>query len=434
VKNLLIFLGILVVVFGAIFLFKPKGGSSADSSSGSSKGWGGKKGIKVRVEPVLARTISETVTASGKLFPETEVTISPEISGEIVQLLIEDGDSVNVGQKLLEIDPEIYKSDVRKMDAALSGAKASHSSAKAGKIRAEQGFKAAELRYNRTKKLFEQGVESQASFETADMNLQSAKADLAISQENVNSAWYTVQSNEQNLRQMQENLSRTSIVAPVSGIISGLKVKQGETVVGTSMMTGTELMKIVDLRGMRVKVDVSETDVLRIAPGDTAYIEVDAYMDRRFLGEVIHVATSASNDQFSGGDQATNFQVEIELSAEDYGALIKENGRSRYPLFPGMSATAEIKTRVIKDAISVPIQAVTTREDSTSTSGKKLKEVVFVVAEDLAREYEVQTGIQDEDYIQIVTGIEEGWDVISGPYKAISRELNDSTKISIEEK
>lgn len=420
------------MLVGVALLVRPKG-DSADSGgkSGISFSFGGQKGVKVRVEPVRVRTISETVTASGKLFPETEVTISPEISGEIVELLVADGDSVQAGDKLLEIDPEIFLSDVRKMEAALSGARAAHASAKATKLRAEQGFKAAELAYNRTKSLYDQQVESKASLETAEVNYESAKADVAIATENVKSAYYTVQSNEQNLRQMQENLSRTNIEAPVAGIISGLKVKQGETVVGTSMMTGTELMKIVDLRGMRIKVDVSETDVLRIAPGDTAYIEVDAYLDRRFPGIVKHVATSATNDQFSSADQATNFQVEIAMAAEAYEALLAEDGRSSYPLFPGMSATAEIRTRVVEDAIAVPIQAVTTREDSTSTP-RRLKEVVFLALEDgTTEEKEVKTGVQDEDYIQITSSLSRDANVVSGPYRAISRELEDGEKISV---
>ncbi len=436
-KKLLLYLGLIVVIVGIAFGIYTLTGKSKDGGSGGgfSFSFGNRNAMEVRTEKVKRREIIETVTASGKLFAKTEVTITPEISGEIVQLYVEDGDSVMAGQLLVEINPEIFVSDVQRTQAALSGTKAAHASAKAGLLRAEASLKNAEANYNRIKKLKEEGVESVANFEMALAQYEGAKSDMAIAQENVKSAGYTVQSNEQSLRQMEEQLSRTKLRAPVSGIVSGLTVKVGETVLGTSMMSGTPLMKIVDLDLMEVHVDVSESDVLRIRPGDTAYVEVDAYLDRRFTGRVTQVATAASSGQFSSAEQATNYKVEIVLERSSYLDLLENtdgHNSSTYALFPGMSGTAEIKTRIIQNAISVPIQAVTTREDTLAAKGDQIREVVFVMKDNLAIQTEVKSGIQDDDYIEIRDGLEEGWDIVIGPYKAISRDLQDSVKVKLE--
>ena len=437
VKKLLLYLGLIIVIVGIAFGIYTLTGKSKDGGSGSSFSFsfGNRNAMEVRTEKVKRRDIIETVTASGKLFAKTEVTITPEISGEIVQLYVEDGDSVLAGQLLVEINPEIFVSDVQRTQAALSGTKAAYASAKAGLLRAEASLKNAEANYNRIKKLKDEGVESVANFEMALAQYEGAKSDMAIAQENVKGAGYTVQSNEQTLRQMQEQLSRTKLRAPVSGIVSGLTAKVGETVLGTSMMSGTPLMKIVDLNLMEVHVDVSESDVLRIRPGDTAYVEVDAYLDRRFTGRVTQVATAASSGQFSSAEQATNYMVEIVLERSSYLDLLENTDghhSSTYALFPGMSGTAEIKTRVIQNAISVPIQAVTTREDTLAAKGDQIREVVFVMKDNLAIQTEVKSGIQDDDYIEIRDGLEEGWDIVTGPYKAISRELQDSIKVKLE--
>jgi HlyD family secretion protein len=424
----LIFLGIVVVavVIGLLVRNGKDGG-----------GFNRRDAIDVRLQSVSTRTITETVTASGKLFPKTEVSITPEISGELVALYVADGDSVIAGQNLAEIDPEIFLSDVQRMEATLSGTKAAHASAKANKIRAEANMVTAQANYNRIKGLLADKVESQANFEAAEAQYQSAKADVAVAEENVKSAWYTVQSTEQTLRQLKEQLSRTKLIAPISGLVSGLTVKVGETVLGTSMMSGTTLMKIVDLARMEVHVDVSESDVLRIRLGDTALVDVDAYLDRRFTGIVTEVATAASGDQFASSEQATNYKVEIALLRESYADLLgadAEGGmKATHALFPGMSATAEIKTRVAYDVLAVPIQAVTTREDTTAVKGRQLRVVVFTNQDGLARETEVVTGVQDDDYIEIREGLEAGWEIVSGPYRAVSRELQDSVAIKVKD-
>jgi len=434
VKKVLLYLGLTLVVLAISFGVYTLTQGSKDGQ-GFSFSFGNRNALEVRTEKAKLRDITETVTASGKLFASTEVTITPEISGEIVQLWVEDGDSVIAGQLLVEIDPEIFASDVQRTQAALSGTKAAMASAKAGLLAAEASLKNSTANYERIKMLREEGVESQANFEMAQAQFETVKSELAIAQENVKSAGYTVQSNEQTLRQMQEQLSRTKLRAPVSGIVSGLSVKVGETVLGTSMMSGTPLMKIVDLNIMEVHVDVSESDVLRIRPGDTAFVEVDAYLDRRFSGIVTQVATAATSGQFSAAEQATNYKVEIVLDRSSYADLLeKKEGQkaTSYALYPGMSGTAEIKTRVVSKALSVPIQSVTTREDTLAAKGEQIREVVFVYKDNMAIQTAVKSGIQDDDYIQILSGLSEADDVIIGPYGAVSRELQDSLTVKLE--
>ncbi len=436
-KKLLRYLFILVVIAGLGFgLYslnqKFQGGSgSPDFSFSFGKG----KQTAVRTESIQRRNITETITASGKLYAQTEVSITPEISGEIVALHVRDGDSVVAGQLLVEINPEIFLSDVERSQAALNGSKAAHASAKAGLIRSEANLQNADANYQRIRRLKEEGVESQASFELALAQYEAARSEKSIAEENIKSAWYSVQSAEQALRQVQEQLSRTKLRAPVSGLVNGLSVKVGETVLGTSMMAGTTLMKIVDLNLMEVHVDVSESDVLRIRRGDTASVEVDAYLDRRFSGLVTQVATAASSGQFSSAEQATNYKVEIVLDPSSYRDLLHSPDNRHagsYALFPGMSATAEIRTRVAENALSVPIQAVTTREDTTAKRSERIREVVFVYRDGLALQTEVKSGIQDDDFIEILSGLEEGQDVITGPYSVVSRDLQDSTKVRLE--
>ncbi len=431
-KKVLLYLFLIALVVGiafAVYTLTGKGGSS--SGSGFSFSFGNRKAVEVYTDVVKPRDITETVTASGKLYAKIEVSISPEISGEIVALYVEDGDSVKAGQLLVEINPEIFLSDVQRTQAALSGAKASHASAKAGLIRAEASLANSEANFQRIRKLKEEGVESTASYEAALAQYEGAKSEKAIAEENVKGAWYTVESNEQTLRQMQEQLSRTKLRAPVTGIVSGLSVKVGEKVLGTSMMAGTVLMKVVDLDLMEVHVDVSESDVLRISPGDTAMVDVDAYLGRRFSGRVTQVATSASTGQFSSAEQATNYKVQIVLDRDSYSDLIGSSNESKstHALFPGMSATAEIKTRVAKQVLSVPIQAVTTREDTLAPRGQRMREVVFLFKDNMALQREVKTGTQDDDFIEVSSGLEENQEIISGPYRAVSRDLQDSMQV-----
>lgn len=430
-RNLWILLGVVVVVIVAGVLWRNFGGDGG--------GFGRRDAIEVQVREVGRRSITETVTASGKLYPKTEVTITPEIAGEIVALHVEDGDSVMAGQLLAEIDPEIFQSDVQRMEATLSASRAAQASARANKLRADAALANAQANFDRIKGLYDDKVESLASFQAAEVQLEGAKADVAVAEENVRSAGYTVESNLQTLRQMREQLSRTKLRSPIKGLVSGLAVKVGETVIGTNMMAGTTMMKIVDLNRMEVHVDVSESDVLRIQNGDTAMVDVDAYLDRRFTGIVTHVATAATGNALAATDQATNYKVEIALLRESYQDLLTaasgEGVAGQHALFPGMSATVEIKTRAVSGALAVPIQAVTTREDTTAPSGQQLRVVVFAhdAEEGLARQREVQTGIQDDDYIEIRGGLDEGEAYISGPYRAVSRDLQDSVDVKVKD-
>lgn len=429
-RNLWILLGVLALAILGGVLWRNFGGGG--------NGFGRRDAIDVQVRDVGRRSITETVTASGKLYPKTEVTITPEIAGEIVALHVEDGDSVIAGQLLAEIDPEIFQSDVQRMEATLSASRAAQSSARANKLRTEAALINAQANYDRIKGLYDDKVESQASFDAALVQWESAKADVAVAEENVRSAGYTVESNQQTLRQMREQLSRTKLRSPINGLVSGLAVKVGETVIGTNMMAGTTMMKIVDLARMEVHVDVSESDVLRIQEGDTALVDVDAYLDRRFQGLVTHVATAASGGALASTDQATNYKVEIALLRDSYADLLNASGEGisgQHALFPGMSATVEIKTQAVYDALAVPIQAVTTREDTTAPSGQQLRVVVFThdAEEDLAIQRVVATGIQDDDYIEIRSGLSEGQTFISGPYRAVSRDLQDSVAVRLDD-
>lgn len=432
-RSVLIFGGVVIAIIVAAVVFRSCSGETGDKGGGFR--FSSSKPIEVRADQVSLRSITETVTASGKLYPEVEVTISPEVSGELVELYVAEGDSVMEGQLLLEIDPENAEADVRRTEAALSGARANLASMKAARIGAETSVSNTRRDFDRQKQLKAEGVISQADYDAAQTRMAAADADYAMAVENERAAEFTVQSQQQTLRQMRENLSRTRITSPVNGIVSGLRVKRGETVLGTAMMTGTELMKIVDLSKMEVHVDVSESDVLRIALGDTAEVEVDAYLESVFIGTVTEIATAASNDQFGSSEQATNYKVEITLLPGKDQKLGRDKGRSAYSLFPGMSATVEIQTRKAENVPSVPIQAVTTREDSTGGKSR-LMEVVYVISpeDEIALETEVKTGIQDADWIEVLEGLQSGQQIISGPYRAVSRELEDSVEIRIETK
>lgn len=436
---------------------------------------GGKsKGEKVSVETIEKRTINETVAASGKIYPETEVKMSSDVSGEIVELHVEEGDSVVAGQFLAKIDPDAFQSQVERAQASVNNSKAQLANARSGIERAKAQLTQAEAQkeqidaqltnsrniHERNEGLHKDGVISDLELEASLANLEAlianqksaianvatAAASLESAKQSKEAAEYTVKSTEASLREFNTSLRRTTIYAPTDGVVSMLNVEQGERVVGTSMMSGTEMMRIANLNSMEVQVDVSENDVLRVSVGDRVEIEVDAYLDRKFDGLVTQVANSASNTATASltTDQVTNFTVKIRLDASSYADLIKPN--SGFPFRPGMSASVEIFTHSEEGAISVPIQSVTTREDEDKKKKNKamkgpdaeeednfddLREVVFVAKGDSAIMVEVKTGIQDDSYIQILKGIEVGDQVITGPYNAVSRKLEDGDVIQV---
>jgi HlyD family secretion protein len=405
---------------------------------GKKAGWfGQEEAILVAVEKAKRRDIIETITANGKVQPETEVIISPDVSGEIVELNVKEGDMVNKGDLLARIKPEVYISARDRSMAALNSSKARFAQAEAQYIQKE-------LDYTRNKKLWEQQAISESVFETALSAYQIAKAEL-------DAAKYAVKSAEAALAEAQENLVKTSIYAPMTGTVSMLLVEKGERVVGAQMMTGTEMMRIADLNRMEVMVEVNENDIVRVNMEDTALIEVDAYLDQKFKGVVTEIANSAKTTGLTT-DQVTNFEVKIFLLRESYQTLYDEGYVN--PFRPGMSATVDIMTKIESDVLSIPIQAVTTRSDSSLADGSKeeaeetqkvedvmkeeeaeLNEVVFTVNDESKAEVvRVKTGIQDNNYIQILEGLEEDQEIITAPYNAISKKLKADAVVEVVDK
>jgi len=388
---------------------------------GKKAGWFGKaETFEVAVEKGEKRTIIETITANGKIQPETEVKITPDVSGEIVDLFVKEGEYVEEGKLLLKIKPDIYVSMRNRVRASLNSSKARLSQVEAQYVQSK-------LSYNRNKKLWEQQTISESDYESAEASYKMAEADL-------NAAKYSVKSSEASLKEAEENLRKTSIYAPMSGTISTLLIEKGERVVGTEMMSGTELMRVADLSRMEVIVEVNENDIIRVLTGDTAIIEVDAYMDQDFKGLVTEIANSATTTGMSA-DQVTSFNVKIFLLHESYQNLLDETPN---PFRPGMSATVDIQTETKYDIFTIPIQAVTTRLDTIGqeqndlvVADKDPDVVVFKVIDDYVMSQIVETGIQDNNYIEITSGLSIEDDIVIAPYNAISRKLADSSIIKI---
>jgi len=389
---------------------------------GKKAGWFGKAvTVKVAVENAEMRTIVETITANGKIQPEKEVKITPDVSGEIVELTVMEGDQVVKGQLLLRIKPDVYISQKDRSLAAIS-------SARARLAQAEAQFIQAELSFNRTKQLYEEQTISKSEFEQAEASYSVAKAE-------VDAAKFSVISTEASLKEANENLVKTSIYAPMSGTVSMLLVELGERVAGTGMMAGTELLRVADLSRMEAQVEVNENDIPRVDLGDTATIEVDAYVDYKFKGIVTEIANSAKTTGVSA-DQVTNFDVKILVLPESYKELADKGNAN--PLRPGMSATVDIRTETKPGIISVPIQSVTTRTDTTkitqTVSDEEIRTLVFITDGERALAKDVKTGIQDNSYIEITSGVSAGDRVISAPFSAISKKLSDSTLVEIVKK
>jgi len=388
---------------------------------GKKAGWFGKaETFEVAVEKGEKRTIIETITANGKIQPETEVKITPDVSGEIVDLFVKEGEDVEEGKLLLKIKPDIYISMRNRVRAALNSAKARLSQVEAQYVQSK-------LSYDRNKKLWEQETISESDYESAEATYKMAEADL-------NAAKYSVKSAEASLKEAEENLRKTSIYAPMAGTISTLLIEKGERVVGTEMMSGTELMRVADLSRMEVIVEVNENDIIRVLTGDTAIVEVDAYMDQDFKGLVTEIANSATTTGMAT-DQVTSFNVKVLLLHESYQSLLDETPN---PFRPGMSATVDIQTETKYDIFTIPIQAVTTRLDTIGqeqsdlvVADKDPDIVVFKVIDDYVMSQIVETGIQDNNYIEILSGLSVEDEIVIAPYNAISKKLADSSMIKI---
>jgi len=406
---------------------------------GKKAGWFGKEmSMKVATEKIQKKDITEIITANGKIEPQMEVKISPEVPGEIIELPVKEGDEVKKGDLLVVIRPDIYISNRNRLEATLNSQKARLSQAEAQLVEKE-------LNYKRSKQLFEKNTIAKSDFETIEAAWKVAQAEVQASR-------YAIKSAESSLNESQENLTKTKIYAPISGTVSKLNVEKGEKVVGTNRFAGTDLMIIADLSKMEVKVEVNENDIVNVEKSDTANVEIDAYMKRKFNGQVTEIASSA-NVSGTSTDQVTNFNVKIFLLQDSYADLLALNPH-RYPFLPGMSATVEIRTETRRGVISVPIQAVTTRSNE-GTSKKELNqlevegegtdtktdkaapkdpeqfEVVFVNRKGFARQVKVKTGIQDNTNIEIVEGLNPNDEIIVAPYGLISKTLKDSTSIEV---
>lgn len=321
----------------------------------------GNDGISVSTEFASLRNITEIVSANGKIQPETEVKISSDVSGEIVELYVKEGDRVKKGTLLCRIKPDIYESALERASATVNSTKSGMQNSMALLEQAKANLVNTEANYNRSKKLFDQGVISQQDFDASKAQFESGKAQIKALEESVKSAEYNINSVQASLKEASTNLAKTYIYAPVDATVSKLNKKLGERVVGTATMEGTEIMRLADLNEMEVNVDVNENDIIRVHKNDTALIEVDAYQDRKFKGIVTEVANSANTTGINA-DQVTSYTVKIRVLRESYQDLITETNPVVFR--PGMSASVEILTRKVKNALSIPIQAVTTRTDS----------------------------------------------------------------------
>lgn len=400
------------------------------------QGWIGKKVLtKVSVEEAKKRTIVETVTASGKLYPETEVKISPDVSGEVIVLNVEEGDTVKAGQLLAKIEPDTYQSIVERTEAALNSSKANAANANARITQLKTQLKQRQRDYDRNKKLFDQDIIAQADLENFETMVEAAKADIKAAEQTLDGSNFNIKSAEANVKEAKNNLRRTNIYAPTSGIISMLSVEKGERVVGTSQFAGTEIMRIANFEDMELRVDVSENDIIKVKTQDTAYVEVDAYLDRKFEGVVTQISNANTTTMVST-DQVTNFTVKIRLLRDSYVDILEKTGR--FPFRPQMSASADIRTKVVRDVLTVPIQSVTTRELADSLKkddgDDELLEVVFVENSGKVTQKEVKTSIQDDNYIVVTNGLDSGEKVVNAPYREISKKLENEQEVEVVKK
>jgi len=440
VKWILIGLGVLIVV---LIVGKLMAGSSDT-------------GVKVAVEKVVKRTIIETVNASGKVYPEIEVKVSPDISGEIIELNVQEGDSVRKGQVLARIYADVYSSqrDQAASQVAQSQATVANSAASLEALRAQ--LDQDKTVYNRNKELFDQKVISKAEFEQYETKYRSSQAQLNAALQNIRSLQAGVQGTRTQLTMANKNLGRATLVAPMSGVISMLNVKKGERVVGTAQMAGTEMMRVADMSALEVRVDVGENDIVKIGIGDSADVEVDAYNNRKFKGIVTQIASSTKGGGLAAQatNDVTNYEVHIRLDPSSYTDLMDPSKPKKFPFRPGMNASADIKTKRKDGVVAVPITSVAARvkgsdqnldekkketnkdsdenTDDQSSVNDDLEEVIFIVKPDGKVEKKiVTTGIQDINYIEVLTGLTGNEEVVSAPYNAITKTLRQGTKVTV---
>ncbi|MCC5945760.1 MAG: efflux RND transporter periplasmic adaptor subunit [Bernardetiaceae bacterium] len=392
--------------------------------------------------------IIEKVGASGKIQPEVEIKIAPDVPGEIIELNIREGDSVLQGALLLRIRPDNYINVVERSKATLSSQRANLAQTKAQFEQSKAQYIRAKNDFARQEKLFKEDVISEQEFQTAQANFEVAQSELQAAEQRIEAARFTVKSSEASVNEAKQNLTLTSVFAPMSGIVSQLNVEQGERVVGTSQMAGTEMLRIAELNNMEVSVNVNENDIVRVSLKDSVEVEVDAYPDEKFKGIVTSIANSAKGQNLAATDAVTEFEVRIRILRSSYEHLVREN--NPYPFRPGMTANVEIITKRKTDALAVPLAAVTTRDINKQQKDKNddndkdtrernpgkenIKEVVFVLDENnKARMKVVKIGISDYENIEILEGLKENDKIISGPYQVISKTLRDGDLVEEKE-
>ncbi|AIG30861.1 efflux RND transporter periplasmic adaptor subunit [Flavobacterium psychrophilum] len=426
-KTKYIVLGIAVTaIIGAIYL--KKSGAIGDSN----------KGKEVEIATITQRTVTETVSGTGKIQPEIEVKISSEVSGEIIALPVKEGQTVKKGDLLVQVNPKLYTQGLNKSQAGLSNTKA-------GLSQTDAQFKEAKASYERSKKLYDKGIISRAEWDKSVATYESAQAAKQA-------AYYNVQSASATVNESKENLGKTAIYAPVDGTISKLGVELGERVLGTQQMAGTEMMRVADLNNMEVEVDVNENDIVKISIGDLAKVEVDAYLKKEFRGIVTSISNSASTALTA--DQVTNFKVKVRIIKDSYQDLMSGKPASFSPFRPGMTATVDIITTRKENVIAVPISAVVMRTDTSASrkvlmvkddnsdnseqepevKNEKRYECVFVKMGDKVKLRIVTTGIQDDSYIEVLSGLKKGETIITGPYTTVTKELNPDDAVYVKTK
>ena len=420
---------------------------------------GKEEGLKVATEKVERRNITETVNASGKVYPEIEVKVSPDISGEIVELQVKEGDSVRRGQVLAKIYADIYSTQRNQAAAEVNRQQALVDNSKAQLESLKSALELAKNTFNRQKQLLAEKIISTAEFEQAQNTLQSAQANYNAALQNIRSGEAGIAGSRASLERANKDLSRTAVLSPMSGVVSLLNVKAGERVVGNSMMAGTEMMRIADMSLIEVQVEVGENDIPKVKLGDSALVEVDAYNNRKFKGLVTQIASSntTASSAASTSNDVTNYKVHIRLLRETYKDLFDPARPKSFPFRPGMNASADIQTRTKANVLSAAINAVSTREKGTDkvvggddkdkdkdknkengskeegkTASTDLDEVVFVLQPDgKVKKVVVKTGIQDINNIEVTQGLKVGDEIIVAPYNVISKTLKDGTKVKV---
>ena len=418
--------------------------------------FGKNEGTKVTAEKVQKRTIIEVVNASGKIYPEVEVKVSPDISGEITELNVQEGDSVKKGQVVARIYADIYSIQANQAASGVAQSEAQVANSQASLEALKANMDQLEKSYKMQKQLYDEKVISSNEFNVADAAYKTALANYNAARQGIRGGQAAVQSAQANLAKANKDLGRTAVIAPMDGVVSLLSVKKGERVVGSNMMAGTEMLRIADMSKIEIRVDVGESDVPKVHLGDSAIVTVDAYSDRKFKGIVTQIASSnngaASQTALANtSNDVTNYKVYVRLLPQSYADLL---GKGNFPFRPGMSASADIQTKTHPMVLSVPINAITTRDlkDSSAKADKKMADanvkeakettsmddlevVAFVIdSGGIVRKVKVKTSIQDINYIEITEGLKAGEQVVSGPYEVVSKTLKAKDKVKVVDK